>query len=533
MQYFDKLGIMIDCSRGGVPTIPMMKKLVDQISKMGYTFMQLYTEDLFEVKGYPYFGYMRGKYTKEEIHDLDVYAQSKGIELMPCFQTLAHMSKTERWQPHFELFACSDTLFVGEEKTYAFIDAMFASLAEYYTSRTVHIGMDEAFFLGFGKYLEKHGHRQKFDIFCEHLARVVEIAKKYGFKPMMWSDTFIHAFEKKNCKTKEEIDEAVKALPKDVALVHWEYFKTKVEDYAEPLKKHKNFENELYFAGGAICWNGFVPANEHTINAMRASVQACIDTNVRNLFVTMWGDDGKECSYFALLPSLFVISEYAKGNFNLEDIKQKFDALYDIPFDDFMEVDLPNKVSDKPAIFNNPHKYLLYSDVFEGIFDQYATEGIEERYRNYAKRLEKHVENTEYGYIFANMKTLCEVLEIKSSLGVKTRKAYISGDKNALRSLADNEYEQLKIRIDAFYETMRVLWFEEEKGFGWERHDMRIGGLRKRIESCQRRLREYLDGKIERIEELEEKILDFLGGDDQFDYDQTQYSWWSGIVSTN
>lgn len=533
MEYFDKLGVMIDCSRGGVPTVEMMKKLVDRLSEMGYTFLQLYTEDLFEVEGYPYFGYMRGRYTKEEIQDLDTYAKAKGIELMPCIQTLAHMSQIQRWQPHFGLFACSDTLFVGEEKTYQFIDAMFQSLSEYYTSRNIHIGMDEAFFLGMGQYLDKHGLRDKYDILCEHLNRVLEIAKKYGFKPMMWSDTFFGALERKGCSTQEEVREAVKALPKDVGVVYWEYYKTKIEEYATKLEKHKWLENEIYFAGGALSWNGFVPANEHTINAMRSSIQACIDTGVRNLMLTMWGDNGKECSYFALLPSMFTVSEFAKGNFDMPSIKEKFYQLYQIPFDDFMEVDLPNKVDDKPVIWNNPHKYMLYSDVFMGIFNQYVRDGIESWFNNYAIRLDKHTKNSDYGYIFANMKALCEALEVKCSLSIKTRNAYAQCDKEALTALIENEYPLCIQRIDVFYDTMRTLWFKENKGFGWEVHDMRLGGLRRRVESCQRRLQEYVDGKISSIPELEEKLLDFLGGVDKFDCDQTQLISWYSLITTN
>ena len=80
---------------------------------------------------------------------------------------------------------------------------------------------------------------------------------------------------------------------------------------------------------------------------------------------------------------------------------------------------------------------------------------------------------------------------------------------------------------------MRTLWFKENKGYGWEIQDMRFGGLRRRIESCQRRLLEYVEGKIERIPELEEKILDFLGGKDTFDYNQTQLSWWYSLITTN
>lgn len=57
----------------------------------------LYTEDTYEVNDEPYFGYVRGRYTKEEMKELDAFAGSLGISLIPCIQTLAHLKATFRW----------------------------------------------------------------------------------------------------------------------------------------------------------------------------------------------------------------------------------------------------------------------------------------------------------------------------------------------------------------------------------------------------------------------------------------------------
>ena len=79
----------------------------------------LYTEDTFEVEEYPYFGHMRGKYTAAEIKELDAYALSLGIELIPCIQTLAHLNAMFKWEGEFwDVFDCDDILLCDEEKTY-------------------------------------------------------------------------------------------------------------------------------------------------------------------------------------------------------------------------------------------------------------------------------------------------------------------------------------------------------------------------------------------------------------------------------
>jgi hypothetical protein len=87
---FKKFGVMIDCSRNAVMTVSAFKKMVEILSSFGYNTIRLYTEDTYEVDGEPYFGYLRGRYTKDEIREMDAYAKQYGIELIPCIQTLAH-----------------------------------------------------------------------------------------------------------------------------------------------------------------------------------------------------------------------------------------------------------------------------------------------------------------------------------------------------------------------------------------------------------------------------------------------------------
>lgn len=70
------------------------------------------------------------------------------------------------------------------------IDRMFASIADSFSSRIIHIGMDEAHLLGRGRYADLHGIEDRFSIMAQHLQRVCEIGEKYGFRFLMWSDTY-------------------------------------------------------------------------------------------------------------------------------------------------------------------------------------------------------------------------------------------------------------------------------------------------------------------------------------------------------
>lgn len=117
----ENIGIMLDCSRNAVMRIDELKKFVDLLQKMGYTYVLLYLEDTYEVEGQPYFGYMRGRYSLQELSELDRYVTNKGMELIPCIQTLAHLG-IFRWKNYAEIHDCNDILLCGNDKTYALIE---------------------------------------------------------------------------------------------------------------------------------------------------------------------------------------------------------------------------------------------------------------------------------------------------------------------------------------------------------------------------------------------------------------------------
>ena len=148
MEY-KRFGVMLDCT-ARVLKVETIKKLADVLAKMGYNCIQMYMVDTYELEGYPWFGYLKGRYTKAELKELDAYMQSKGIELMPCMQTLGHLAGVNKNYAMKYLFDTDRVLFVGEEKTYEFIDKCFETLSECFTSRYINIGLDEAYTIGRG-----------------------------------------------------------------------------------------------------------------------------------------------------------------------------------------------------------------------------------------------------------------------------------------------------------------------------------------------------------------------------------------------
>jgi hypothetical protein len=274
------------------------------------------------------------------------------------------------------------------------------------------------------------------------------------------------------------------------------------------LENHRQFSKKTWFAGGVWGWSGVVPHNEFSIKTMKSAIDACRDMDCRNIFFTLWGDDGGECSHFSQLPSLLYIAELARGNSDEESIKRKFKRIVGIDFDDFMKIDLPNRISDKVKGTVNPSKYMLYSDTFLGFLDYTVTPGTSKLYGKYAKELDAVAKKSRaYGYVFKTAAALCRAHSVKYELGVKVRNAYKAGDKNELARLATDDYTDAIRYIKEFYRAFKAQWHKDYKPHGIDVQELRIGGIILRLESCKTRLLDYVNGKIASIDELEEEIL--------------------------
>ena len=147
-------------------------------------------------------------------------------------------------------------------------------------------------------------------------------------------------------------------------------------------------------------------------------------------------------------------------------------------------------------------------------------------------KLRKLENNSEYGYIFKTLRTLCEVLAIKFDIGVRARSAYEAKDKNALVKIVSDLNDILGL-LDNFYRTYREQWMWENKPFGFDIQDIRIGGLSFRIRHCMEKIEAYLEGKITTIEEFDEPLLDATEQLDGFYKYPIASNNWKHTVSVN
>ena len=517
-------GLMVDCSRNAVMNPTALKRFVKVISTLGYDTLMLYTEDTYEVDGEPYFGHQRGRYSKAELKEADAFCRENGIELIPCIQTLAHLNAMFKWVNRYgAINDTADILLADDDRTYELIDKIFATLSECFTTRKIHIGMDEAYMVGLGKYRDKHGDTDRFEIINRHLHKVCDMADKYGFKPMIWSDMFCKlAVSSSDYYSTADLEAIRKKanLPENLTLVYWDYYSTDYNRYSNMIEKNKAFGRPVAFAGGAWTWKGFAPGNQFSFDTTLPAVKACRDRGVKDIFFTMWGDNGGECSRFAVLPALCYSAELLEGNENMSDAKARLKAVTGMEFDDFMLLDKLDNPTER--LNYNASKYLLYSDPFMGVYDSRVTEGVNGYYKELYKKLSAAQAMDDYKPMFDSAAALADVLSVKAELGVKTRAAYLAGDNKTLKGIAENDYTAAIDKLKAFYIAFRRFWFFENKPHGFDVQDIRLGGLIMRLESCRERILSYCEDKSNTIPELSEPVLE----------DERSKSW-NNIVTAN
>ncbi len=514
---FDTMGLMLDVSRNGVYLPGTLEQFILQSALMGLNMLMLYTEDTYEVPGHPFFGYLRGRYTARELRALDRYAGALGVEMIPCIQTLGHLEQILQWPAYS---ACRDTdkvLLAQAPCTSQLLEEMIAAAAAPYQSKRIHIGMDEAHGIGSGRFRKLFGEKRPFDILNRHLRSVRNICRNQGLRPMIWSDMYFRLGSKINSYYDENSvipREVTKAIPRGVDLVYWDYYHHDTAFYEKWIARHRAMGAEPVMAGGIYTWSRFWTALPWTFNVTQACMQACRKTRLREVFMTMWGDDGAEHNLFSALPGVQFFAEHVyAGQPDPARMRTDFRAICRADFDAFVqaaELDAPGYLRRQPVSLSaaNLSKALLWQDPLLAIIDPQVSDPprLARHYRELAPRLARAAKAAGLNAHLRHPALLARALAIKVMLRRNLAAAYRTDNRAALKKIADTDLPELRRTVRQLWRAHRAYWLAYCKPHGWETVERRYGGLIARLDSLAERLDEYLARRTSAIPELDEKL---------------------------
>lgn len=481
----EQLGLMLDCSRNAVMLPQRIEGLICMMALAGYTYLELYTEDTYELPGEPYFGYKRGRYTVEEIRNIIAFAAIFHIQVIPCIQTLSHLPHLASWEPYKAKMQDGCTLRIGDEGVYALIRKCLRHCKAVFGTDRIHIGMDEA----------PVGREQ----YLQHFVRVFQICKEEGIQPDFWADAFY-------------LEGQTDAIPTELfdgsqTPVFWEYYATDPEMYRRTFARIVKAAGKVSFAGCLHKHMGIAPDNGLSQRVMDIALPVAKAFGVTDILMTTWGDFGNDCPFYAIMPAFWYAShKLYPCAVDLNDMVVGFTGYtceqWQIADEINYIVRLDNKIS-------NAGTWALHNDLLIGMMDCHIADNADQHYRKLHSLLLPLGEiNSQFSYIFRFYAALCDVMARKTTFSKRLRQAYMAGDRQAMAAM-QKELPELAKKIEEFRRVFRVLWMKDNKGFGFEVMDIRFGGMAARCQTTYDMLEDYLNGEIQRIYELEEERLPY------------------------
>lgn len=499
---FDLCGAMLDMSFGSVTKPSAVKEYLDYMALFGMNMLMLYTEDTYEVEGYPYFGYQRGRYTVAELQEIDEYAANLGIEVIPCMQTFGHLKNFLRYSAHKNIAENDTVLLPGEEETYRFIEACIATCRKAFRSNRIHIGCDETRGLGFGKTLKRDGFRDPFLIYNEHVSRVAEICKKYNYHPMMWSDmyTTLAAQQKREDGSLGAVPQyAIDTMP-EADMVCWNYYHTDNEFYHERLALHQTFNRKTMFAGGIWTWNGHTPNYIYTYETVKPALEECLRFGVREVFGAAWAYG--DINHLQALSCLSVYSEFCwQGADCTKESMDEIAAFITKMPQEYCDA-IDGYYCGLPGDYN-VGKLVLWSDPLVNLLCyDYDLAAYEKCFAHSLEVLERYPDAPYSEYY----RTVFRCALYKARLHLNLVKRYKAGDRGWLKWFAEEEIPAMKAEFEKLNDMHDELWHRDHKTQGFEKLSNHYGSAIERIRYTGKEIRRYLNGEIDEIEALEPEL---------------------------
>jgi hypothetical protein len=503
---FETLGIMLDCSRNAVMTPEHVKRWLRRLALLGYNRAMLYTENTYELPGEPYFGYRRGRYTLDELRDIDDCAAALGIEMIGCIQVLGHLEQLLRWPEYDAVRDTASVLLAGEEKTYALIGKMIAFWRSAFRSRTLHVGMDETWDLGRGRYMNLNGYTRGYDIFNEHLRRVSALCEKEGVKPLIWSDMYFrmgsptHAYYDPACRIPDDVRDAI---PKSVQLVYWDYDHTDPAFYLEWIRRHRELGSEPVMATAVnTVQRPWLMRSDPTVNPCLA---ACRTAGLRDVIVCLWGDDGAYCEFDSALAGLAQAAEAAYGAG--EDPPEKglaprFQAICGADYQAVMDAAAMNDgIHPMVLVWDDPLLRIAWRN--EQLKDPAGWKTMDAHFGRLLRKLapRKMIEDP---IDLAHACRLLEFCRAKIRLNRELDSVVAGRDPVALAA-ARKQVKRTSRALERLMESFRRQWHRRNKPFGLETIQVRFGGQLERFRELDRRLADVVEGRLESLPEFGEQ----------------------------
>ena len=321
---FEVRGFYYDITRGRIPTLDSLKKLVDNLAYHKINMLQLYVEHVFPFKEYDGIYQRTGYMTAEETKELDKYCQENFIELVPslsCFGHLYELLSTEKYKHLCELEnheqktiywqqrMAHHTIDPSNPESFEIIKSLIDQYMPLFTSDKFNICCDETFDLGKGRNLGK----DVGELYVGFVKKVLDYVRSKGKTPMMWGDII-------NAHT-DLIDELGETI-----FLSWGY---SANVTPETINKLKDVGKTQYVCPGCSNWTSLIEMTHVSIPNIYKMTKYGYEAGAKGVLNTCWGDYGHISPIYACMYSIIYGAARAwNAECEYENYDDAMDLLY-------------------------------------------------------------------------------------------------------------------------------------------------------------------------------------------------------------
>ena len=275
----DNRGIMLDVSRGKVPTVDALMRLVDNMAAYKLNHLQLYIEHSFDFPSHPSIGAGCDPLSADDVLQLDQYCRARHVELAPNLQSFGHQRHllSLPQYSHLDEVGWRWSLTPARDETYQLLDELYADFLPNFSSRWLNVDCDETWDLATGQTKALAAEAGKGRVYLRHILRLRDLAAKYGRRIMLWADV-LHNYP-----------ELVPELPEDVLLLDWTYEAADTYPSVESLAKSGR---KFWVCPGTSTWNTLFPRLDNALGNIQRLVRDGLAAGASGMLLTDWGDYG-------------------------------------------------------------------------------------------------------------------------------------------------------------------------------------------------------------------------------------------------
>lgn len=276
---FAMRGVMLDVSRGKVPTFEGLCGLVDVLVKLKLNTLMLYTEHTFRFRRHPEIGKDDSPLDAQTMRALDQYASDRHVELIPCLQSLGHMDHILKLPDYRELAETEMgwTIAPTHAGSLELLRDLYDEYLPNFRSRFFNANCDEPWDLGRGQSQERSEELGPGGLYVEHVSSLRSLAQRNGKRTMIWGDV-VHAHPKR-----------IGEIPKDMVMLDWWYEAELDYDRIAAFAENKL---EFMVCPGTSSWNSLFPRVENSTKNISAWAEAGRKHGALGFINTDWGDFG-------------------------------------------------------------------------------------------------------------------------------------------------------------------------------------------------------------------------------------------------